>query len=233
MGQDIVGHNPVLGGLEMDAVGGLVRRKASVLVGETGPEVHQIALLLPAQLGQRLVQPLDVRLIEVGSVRLHLGRGGEVQDVDRDALGLIVPNDPDHCGHILLQPVLGDTDLVDPQHNIDLAEVLLSQAVRQSAGPAVREAEPAAAGNIGGGDSDGRKNTNLTVYEDLSKRDIDWNYTEFIAKYAKLVNSDGVYEVNAELKLFLERYLNQRYTDITSDTAKPNQPWLLGCGYYA
>ena len=88
-------------------------------------------------------------------------------------------------------------------------------------------------GNIGGGDSDGRKNTNLTVYEDLTKRDIDWNYTEFIAKYAKLVNSDGVYEVNAELKLFLERYLNQRYTDITSDTAKPNQPWLLGCGYYA
>ncbi len=59
-----------------------------------------------------------------------------------------------------------------------------------------------------------------------------WNYRDFIAKYATLVNSDGVYEVNDELHTFLERYMNQRYTDLTASTVRPAYPWLLGCGYY-
>lgn len=92
-----------------------------------------------------------------------------------------------------------------------------------------------------------RQNNNLTVYEDLTTLDTTWNYTGFIEKYAGYtehtddgdiyhegyVNSDGVYQVNDELKLFLERYMNQRFHDITGSTEKPLNPWLLGCGYYA
>ena len=58
--QDIVGHDPVLGGLEVNAVGGNLSGEIAVPVGEAGPQVHQIALLLLTQLGQGLVQPLDV-----------------------------------------------------------------------------------------------------------------------------------------------------------------------------
>ncbi len=88
-----------------------------------------------------------------------------------------------------------------------------------------------------------RQNNNLTVYEDLTTLDTTWNYTGFIETYAgrlengKYVggytNSDGVYQVNDELKLFLERYMNQHCADITGSTTVPAQPWLLGCGYYA
>ncbi|MDE7168376.1 MAG: hypothetical protein K2O28_05980 [Clostridia bacterium] len=89
-----------------------------------------------------------------------------------------------------------------------------------------------------------RQNTNLTVYEDLTTLDTTWNYTGFIEKYAGykdsdgvehegFVNSDGVYQVNDELKLFLERYMNQHHSNITGSTIAPAQPWLLGCGYYA
>ncbi len=78
-----------------------------------------------------------------------------------------------------------------------------------------------------------KKNSNLTVYEDLTALDTTWDYSGFIEQYENYVNKDGVYEVNGELKLFLERYMNQRYHDVTGGTDKPAQPWLLGCGYYA
>ncbi|MDE6504502.1 MAG: carboxypeptidase-like regulatory domain-containing protein [Clostridia bacterium] len=89
-------------------------------------------------------------------------------------------------------------------------------------------------------DNDGQptqKNSNLTVYEDLNKRDVMWNYTQFIKDYAEHCNSVGTYKLNAELKLFMERYNNQRggeiiwYMDIKN--ANPEYYWLLGCGYYA
>ena len=89
-----------------------------------------------------------------------------------------------------------------------------------------------------------KQNHNLTVYEDLVALDTTWDYCGFIEKYAGytdadgvehegFVNSDGVYQVNDELKLFLERYLNQHCSDVTGSTTVPAQPWLLGCGYYA
>ena len=92
--------------------------------------------------------------------------------------------------------------------------------------------------------SDTRVNNALTVYEDLSTLDTTWNYTGFIEKYAGYtdasnvehdgyVNSDGVYQVNDELKLFLDRYMNQHYSSVTGSMTKPLHPWLLGCGYYA
>ena len=80
---------------------------------------------------------------------------------------------------------------------------------------------------------DKRVNANLTVYEDTTTQDTQWNYTNFIDQYKDYVNSDGVYEVNDELQLFLERYMNQYFHNFTGGQTKPAQPWLLGCGYYA
>ncbi len=86
-------------------------------------------------------------------------------------------------------------------------------------------------------DNTEQKNTNLTVYEDLNKRDVTWNYTQFIKDYASHCNSVGTYKLNAELKLFMERYNNQRGLEIIwymeIENAKPEYYWLLGCGYYA
>ncbi|MDE7082256.1 MAG: hypothetical protein K2O89_00955 [Clostridia bacterium] len=81
--------------------------------------------------------------------------------------------------------------------------------------------------------SSSRQNASLTVYADMNTMDTTWNYTNFIEAYALHVNKDGVYEVNNELKLFLERYMNQRFSNITGSTTAPAMPWLLGCGYYA
>ena len=89
-----------------------------------------------------------------------------------------------------------------------------------------------------------KQNHNLKVYEDVTTLDTTWDYAGFIEKYAGykdsdgvehegFVNSDGVYQVNDELKLFLERYMNQHHSNITGSTIAPAQPWLLGCGYYA
>ena len=94
-----------------------------------------------------------------------------------------------------------------------------------------------------------KQNHNLTVYADMVALDTTWDYCGFIEKYAGytekdeegnviaehegFVNGDGVYQVNDELKLFLERYMNQHFHNVTGSTSKPAQPWLLGCGYYA
>lgn len=61
------------------------------------------------------------------------------------------------------------------------------------------------------------------------------NYTNFIANYAKMANSDGVVPLNRELKTFLERYMIMRGRDIANLADlefKKDFAWLLGCGYY-
>lgn len=86
-------------------------------------------------------------------------------------------------------------------------------------------------------------NTYLTVAKDLEQYKDEsvmivemCNYRSFIETYEGLVNGDGVYEVNSELKTFLERYLNMRGSDISSFlelTVANGCEWLIGCGYYA
>lgn len=59
------------------------------------------------------------------------------------------------------------------------------------------------------------------------------DYSKFIETYSKFVNSDGVYQVNTELKAFLDAFMDIYHFDFTGDKTKPAQPWLLACGYYA
>ena len=75
-----------------------------------------------------------------------------------------------------------------------------------------------------------KQNSKLTVY-DLDSSTTRWDYANFIKQYEGYVSDDGVYQVNDELKLFLERYMANNFADFTNN--KPAQPWLLGCGYYA
>ncbi|MBD5584995.1 MAG: hypothetical protein HDQ88_07930, partial [Clostridia bacterium] len=84
------------------------------------------------------------------------------------------------------------------------------------------------------GSSGGRANNYLTVFKDFATKDTKVNYTSFIEQYAQYADEDdGVYEVNEELHTFLVRYMDQRYTDFTESTQKPEVAWLIGCGYYA
>ena len=91
-------------------------------------------------------------------------------------------------------------------------------------------------------------NTYLTVAEnidDYKNPDVKvvtmLNYRSFINTYKNLVNRDGVYELNDELKTFAEHYMNFRGSDITSFTTgdfdklevADGCAWLLCCGYYA
>lgn len=82
-----------------------------------------------------------------------------------------------------------------------------------------------------------QQNNHLTVYG-LDSTKIKYNYTDFIAEYAKYASSkEGVYALNDELKLFTLRYMNQRWYDVMLDASsmddRPSQPWLLACGYFA
>lgn len=103
-------------------------------------------------------------------------------------------------------------------------------------------------GNVGPGGSDSddevpstpsteKQNNYLTIYADPDKgedkNNPKYNYTPFIEEYATLCNSDGVYKLNAELKLFLERYYAQHAGDLNYGLGLSSGCWLLSCGYYA
>ncbi len=59
-----------------------------------------------------------------------------------------------------------------------------------------------------------------------------YDYNNIVKAYAKLVNSDGVYGVNDDLKEFLEFFGGMTYgaADIIND--KPELCWLIPCQYY-
>lgn len=76
-------------------------------------------------------------------------------------------------------------------------------------------------------------NYNVFVYKD---------YTNFIQKYAKYCNSDGVHPVNEELKQFLQDYAVKEtlfrdgagWAEIGNVRLRSSyeDQWLFGCGYY-
>lgn len=84
-----------------------------------------------------------------------------------------------------------------------------------------------------------QQNSKLTIQtESNDEQDVYSNYSDFIKHYKNLVNRDGVYELNSELKLFAESYMNRYYGDFTGQDEhnhpiKPAIPWLIACGYYA
>ena len=113
-----------------------------------------------------------------------------------------------------------------------------------------------------GGIQDERQNNRLVV-RDLNDNTIAYNYRNFVAEYAKFASkaekpaqgqdesdnaykarldkfdayasaTDGVYALNADLKTFAERYMNNQWVNIINPTlfSKPAQPWLLACGYF-
>ena len=64
-----------------------------------------------------------------------------------------------------------------------------------------------------------------------------WNYLEFANAYAALTNDDGVYPVNDELKLMLERWATHFINEFTFGLASlgtiaEGNEWLIPCGYY-
>lgn len=88
--------------------------------------------------------------------------------------------------------------------------------------------------------SDEKQRNELTLY-DTEDSYIRWNYSEFVAAYKLLANSDGVYGVNGEWKLFLERFAACKFESTFGQlsahedqlTAAEGYEWLFACGYYA
>lgn len=76
------------------------------------------------------------------------------------------------------------------------------------------------------------------TYDDNGKTTGNYNYISFIEAYAPKCNFDGVYPVNAEIKLMLERWAAQNINEYTfgidalGQIAKGNE-WLIPCGYYS
>ena len=64
------------------------------------------------------------------------------------------------------------------------------------------------------------------------------NYTKFLEEYEKYCNSDGVYGVTEELKVFLENYFYANKAWIESclsstQVLDDESGWMFACGYYA
>lgn len=62
------------------------------------------------------------------------------------------------------------------------------------------------------------------------------DYTKFVQEYEKYCNSDGVYGVTEELKVFLELYFQNSkdwITSISETVVDEASGWLFACGYYA
>lgn len=88
--------------------------------------------------------------------------------------------------------------------------------------------------------SETKQNSYLILYTDPAKGEDKTNprlnFAPFIEKYATLCNSNGVYKLNAELKVFLEMYYGQHwhdFADVLGFTNKSDCSWLISCGYYA
>ncbi len=61
------------------------------------------------------------------------------------------------------------------------------------------------------------------------------NYSSFIKEYGEYCNSDGVYGVTEELKIFLEYYYlnaSQWIESISETIVDPDCGWMFACGYY-
>ncbi|MDE6585054.1 MAG: hypothetical protein K2K80_00030 [Clostridia bacterium] len=106
-----------------------------------------------------------------------------------------------------------------------------SFATIESMGP-----EDVRPGDNGSSSSDGKKNDYLTVYE-LNSSTQRYNYTDFIKTYSEYCDeADGVYPLNGELKLFIERYMANHWADIVDEPDAKNPPsnmLALACGYFA
>lgn len=77
----------------------------------------------------------------------------------------------------------------------------------------------------------------LMAFNDYETETIFWDYTGFLKDYQAKCNADGVYGVNAELKLMLERWAGATISDSMFGIEKlgtiaEGNEWLIPCGYY-
>ena len=73
----------------------------------------------------------------------------------------------------------------------------------------------------------------LMLQERINGEIVLYNYRDFIYNdYSSKVNTEGFYGVNAELKLFLDRYV-AKWGDSSKAQSEPaNVRWLAPCYYY-
>ncbi len=80
-------------------------------------------------------------------------------------------------------------------------------------------------------------NPQFMWFADYASETINWDYLDFLKAYQAKCNADGVYGVNAELKLMLERWAGARINEYTLGidnlgTIAEGNEWLIPCGYY-
>ena len=74
----------------------------------------------------------------------------------------------------------------------------------------------------------------LMLQETIAGEIVLYNYYSFIyADYSAVVNTDGLYGLNAELKLFLDRYMAKWGDSSKAQGEAANVRWLAPCYYYA